>query len=418
MLSPHLSTRLDELSVQFETALPYRHVCIDGFFDEAVARSILQDFPSFERTAKTNEFGLEGLKAVYENLSEISPFYKELTTYLNSGEFTRVIEKITGIQGLRWGGESMYGGGTHENVNLAELDAHVDFNYDDRTKEHRRLNLLIYLNKEWEVGWGGEFELHSDPRNPAVNNIKSYLPVFNRAVLMETNERSWHGFPQIRLPAGKEHLSRKSLALYFYTKERPQAEVQGGHGTFYIQRPLPSSFQVGAEVTPEMHKEVSYLISKRDGFLALHQQLEAQASARFTAFENYHKVVLSCLRVAVLGWARQEGAMNGVYADDWIGPSCSGVFKVQRRIKSVQMRFFVPAHAILPMDVSVAVDDAVVHQRITVAGQHQIDVRCDAWADEQVILSFSASTAISGVEARINGDARRVSVMLECLVFE
>ena len=187
MLGISITSSLDELSSRFMDGSPYRHVCIDGFFDDQVVQQILRDFPAFDRTGKNNEFGVVGPKAVHETLSEVSPFYQQLSTYFASEEFRQVISRLSGIPDLHWGGESMYGGGTHENVNGAELDPHVDFNYNDRTAEHRRLNLLIYLNEDWGDDWGGEFELHSDPRDPANDKVKSYAPIFNRAVLMETN---------------------------------------------------------------------------------------------------------------------------------------------------------------------------------------------------------------------------------------
>lgn len=93
----------------------------------------------------------------------------------------------------------MYGGGIHDNLHGQELDPHVDFNYDEAIQLHRRLNLIVYLNKEWSSEWGGALEIHSNPRKPFENRVWSYDPLFNRCVMFETNGRSWHGFPQIDL---------------------------------------------------------------------------------------------------------------------------------------------------------------------------------------------------------------------------
>jgi Rps23 Pro-64 3,4-dihydroxylase Tpa1-like proline 4-hydroxylase len=107
-----------------------------------------------------------------------------------------------------------------------------------RAAAHRRVNLLIYLNKDWDSDWGGDIELHSDPRHPQDNRISAYRVDFNRAVLFETNEHSWHGFPQIHLPeALRATHSRKCISIYLYTRERPVEEIAGEHGTFYVQRP-------------------------------------------------------------------------------------------------------------------------------------------------------------------------------------
>ena len=141
-----------------------------------------------------------------------------------------------------------------ENRHGQALDPHVDFNYDPATKLHRKLNLLVYLNKEWREAWGGSIELHSDPRRPDGNRITSFTPAFNRAVIFETNERSWHGFPRIILPEDKRHLSRKSLSIYLYTRTRPAHEIVPEHGTFYVQRPLPSRYHPGLELNSKRYR--------------------------------------------------------------------------------------------------------------------------------------------------------------------
>jgi Rps23 Pro-64 3,4-dihydroxylase Tpa1-like proline 4-hydroxylase len=99
----------------------------------------------------------------------------------------------------------------------------------------------VYLNHEWDDAWGGSLELHSDPHADD-DTITRVTPLFNRAVIFETTEWSWHGFSRISLPEAKRELSRKSIALYFYTQERPQEELADTHSTIYVDRPLPERF--------------------------------------------------------------------------------------------------------------------------------------------------------------------------------
>jgi hypothetical protein len=155
MLSKSTLINIEFFKESFETCNSTKHVCIDNFFSDEIASWLLEDFPAFEQSQQLNEFGDTGLKAVYEKLSDISPRYRKIADYLASVEFNQLIQKICGDDSVYWGGESMYGGGTHENLNGIELDQHVDFNYNDLTGEHRRLNLLIYLNPIWEDSWGG-----------------------------------------------------------------------------------------------------------------------------------------------------------------------------------------------------------------------------------------------------------------------
>src|SRR5262249_14612242 len=119
-----------------------------------------------------------------------------------------------------------------------------DFNFHPGTRWHRRLNLIVYLNPEWEDSWGGNLQLQADPWNGDTRG-PTIAPLFNRAVVFETTERSWHGFSPIHLPPEKKTLSRKSFAIYLYTKERPAAETAVSHATVYVPDGMPSNIRAG-----------------------------------------------------------------------------------------------------------------------------------------------------------------------------
>jgi hypothetical protein len=131
----------------FQTAQPFKHVCIDEFFTGKAAEALLRDFPPFDREFARNEFGEYGGKAVISEIQHISRFYAEIYRYLLSPEFLTAMSVVTGIEDLH-GDPTLFGGGTHENINGQELDCHVDFNFQLEGGFHRRANLLLYLNKE------------------------------------------------------------------------------------------------------------------------------------------------------------------------------------------------------------------------------------------------------------------------------
>jgi Rps23 Pro-64 3,4-dihydroxylase Tpa1-like proline 4-hydroxylase len=275
MINKSVLDRAAEYRREFQSAEPFRHVVIENFFEPDEAERMLADFPAFAPEKAMNEMGEVGAKAVYENIEEISPFYRRLAARVRSEEFLNAISALTGVENLL-SDETLYGGGTHENLEGQELDPHVDFNYDERTWLHRRLNLLLYLNKEWDDAWGGSIELHSDPRRPDENRVKVVTPLFNRCLIFETNERSWHGFARIKLPPDKRHLSRKSFSLYLYTKERPAEEIAPPHTTFYVQRPLPEHIRAGQPLSDEDFETIRQLIHKRDRFIEYYQKRELQ----------------------------------------------------------------------------------------------------------------------------------------------
>jgi len=177
-------------------------------------------------------------------------------------EFLDLVGALTGITDLRYD-PWYFGGGTHENRAGQDLDAHIDFNRHPVELWHRRLNLIVYLNSEWDDAWGGSLELHSDPRSPD-DRVTTVTPLYNRAVIFETTEWSWHGFSRIALPPEKAALTRRSIALYFYTTDRPAEELADPHSTVYVDRPLPERFRSGHTLDAADVQELRVLLARRD----------------------------------------------------------------------------------------------------------------------------------------------------------
>lgn len=262
MLNPALRARSNELAAQFQRREPFRHVVIDEFFDAATCACLLDEFPPFERGNARNEAGELGNKSTLEKIRSIGPTYAALDDLIQTRDFLDTIGHITGIPDLLYD-PWYFGGGTHENRHGQDLDAHVDFNRHPIERWHRRLNLIVYLNREWNAAWGGALDLHSNPR-VADDVITSINPLYNRAVIFETTESSWHGFRRIDLPDDKRALSRKSIALYFYTTHRPQGELADTHSTIYVDPPLPQRFQPGLTLTEADVQELRILLARRD----------------------------------------------------------------------------------------------------------------------------------------------------------
>ncbi len=114
------------------------------------------------------------------------------------------------------------------------LKIHADFNKHPVTQLDRRLNVLVYLNKDWEEAYGGHFELWDKNMEKAEVRI---LPIFNRMAVFSTTSYSYHGHPDpLTCPADR---SRKSIALYYYTNGRPAEEIDpklGSHSTLFRVR--------------------------------------------------------------------------------------------------------------------------------------------------------------------------------------
>ena len=329
-LATRISINAEDWRERFAQANPFRHVVIDNFFEPAFAQRLLAEFPAFNPALAKNEIygGVWG-KAVNTRLREIAPAYRELYDLIASPEFLATIGEISGITGLMFD-PAFYGGGTHENLHGQDLDPHVDFNYDQAQQLHRRLNLIVYLNKDWRAEWGGALELHSNPRRPEENRIRSIDPLFNRAVLFETNEHSWHGFPRIVLPEAERGRSRKSISIYLYTRERPAEEIAPLHGTFYVQRPLPVWVRPGHVLSEEDCAYLAHAADRRDKWIESYQRMELEKSGQLAQHDAYIRDLLRRVRVPSTGYVQQEGDCSGVFGDGWAAP------KVTFRLRPLQ----------------------------------------------------------------------------------
>ncbi len=262
----HLA-RQAQYRAQFQHNRPFRHLALDAFFQPAFLQGLLAEFPPFEQGNYINENGEPGGKSTLERIRQLGPHFARLDSLIQSREFLHWLSESIGIPELLYD-PWYFGGGTHENLNGQDLDPHVDFNRHPETGWHRRVNLIVYLNETWEEHWGGTIDLHRDPSlPPEQDEIVRILPLMNRAVLFETTEHSWHGFTRIRIPPAAPVKSRRSIALYFYTRERPVEELGPSHSTIYVDRHLPPHIQAGHTLSEADMEEIRVLLARRDGHI-------------------------------------------------------------------------------------------------------------------------------------------------------
>jgi len=267
ILNPGVLASAEALQAQFRANAPFPPVVIDDFLEPSFASALLASFPDFNRGNHIGDDGKPGGKSTLDKIRAVGPAYQQLDDAIKSPAFLQAIGEITGIDGLLY--DPWYlGGGTHENRNGMSLDPHVDFNFHPSERWHRRLNLIVYLNPLWDDGWGGKLELFDDPSKHATPT-RSIVPAFNRCVIFETSERSWHAFDRIQLPPKHADVTRRSVALYFYTNDRPADEIADRHTTYYVNRQLPEHLAEGHTLTAAEAALIRSMIDQRDGHIRL-----------------------------------------------------------------------------------------------------------------------------------------------------
>lgn len=195
---------------------PFYYQVIDNFFSQAQAKTISQEFPDYNSDIWYCYNNPLENKKTCNNWYQFGPETYKTLTILNSKEFIRQLQKITGIRKL-YPDIGLHGGGLHIHGTGGKLNIHLDYSIHPKLKLQRKLNLIIYLEEDWNPNWGGnlEFWSHDKEKNKPDKRYVKIDNVFNRAVLFDTTKNSWHGFPDpLTCPGGKY---RKSLAVYYLT---------------------------------------------------------------------------------------------------------------------------------------------------------------------------------------------------------
>jgi Rps23 Pro-64 3,4-dihydroxylase Tpa1-like proline 4-hydroxylase len=204
--------RLPALAARYRANTPIPHIFLQEFLDPALARTVADEFPHSHTDLWTRYKHANENKLGMAKRELFPPGLRALVDELNSATFLQWLSALTGIPDLISDPE-LEGGGLHQAGRGGFLNIHTDFSHHHYQKHwQRRVNLIVYLNSDWRMEWGGAIELWDANMKACV---AKYPPLLNHALIFSTEGHSLHGFPEpLGCPAG---ISRKSLALYYYT---------------------------------------------------------------------------------------------------------------------------------------------------------------------------------------------------------
>lgn len=198
----------------FRQSQPFEHVVIDNFFEPELALQLEAEFPTFEDNVWHHYNNAIEVKKACNNWNVFPEITYRTFAWLNSDEFVQILSGRLGIEGLS-ADPGLNGGGWHIHKKGGKLNTHLDYSVHPKLMRQRKLNLIVYLNSDWQDAWGGHLGLwrqHPSKRKPG-ELVHSLSPRFNRAVLFDTTQDSWHGLPApLACPEGQ---TRRSLAVYY-----------------------------------------------------------------------------------------------------------------------------------------------------------------------------------------------------------
>jgi hypothetical protein len=226
--------RMKELAASgaatYSKAQPFPHIVLDDFFDPHLIDLVLSEFPTPDGIRWQQFDNRHEIKLASAVESSFGPVTRLFLYHLNSISFLEFLSALTGIPNLI-SDPGFDGGGLHQIVRGGKLAIHADFNRHRAYSLDRRLNLLLYLNKDWREEYGGHLQLWNRDMTRCEAKV---LPVFNRVMIFSTTDFTYHGHPDpLQCPEG---MTRKSLALYYFSNGRPAEEVSDGHSTLFRPR--------------------------------------------------------------------------------------------------------------------------------------------------------------------------------------
>jgi len=203
---------------------PFDHWIIEDFLDTQDAKDVSKEFIDYESTEDIVRYkGWIGEKSTCNSWNRFPALTYKIFSNLLSLDFVSHLSAVTGVTPL-YPDIGLHGGGWHMSGKGGSLAMHLDYSIHPKLNLQRKLNLILYLEEDYNPQWGGSLQLwsHDKEKSKPLNKIKEVEPLFNRAILFDTTQKSWHGFPEsINPPEGK---LRKSFAVYYLTEITSTAE--------------------------------------------------------------------------------------------------------------------------------------------------------------------------------------------------
>ena len=205
---------------------PFDHCVIDNFFNKDIALKLEKEFPSFNSEAWHVYDNAIEVKKTCNNWNAFPPLTYQVFTFLNSQEFTSLLSRSLFDKKELFSDIGLNGGGWHIHKKGGKLNPHLDYSLHPKSGLQRKLNIIIYLNSNWKENWGGHLGFWGSESNKKPGEIKKkFIPKFNRAILFDTTQNSWHGLPEpVNCPINEY---RKSLAVYYLCLPSKDAAKRG-----------------------------------------------------------------------------------------------------------------------------------------------------------------------------------------------
>lgn len=224
-----LFARVDSLRDEYVVAKPWPHIVVNDAFPERLLDMVAAECTALQeaRLITTNTDFL-----VKQEISDgLGPATQHLLNLVDSARFREFISAVTGVGDLLCDPTHKFAG-VHRTPPGGFTKIHRDFEVHPTTGLFHRVNLLVYLNRDWPEAYGGSLELW--PADMSALGCRIF-PRFNTMILWETHGATLHGLPDpVTCPPGRMRLS---VASYYYTTSRRIAASGERRVRYWAARP-------------------------------------------------------------------------------------------------------------------------------------------------------------------------------------
>lgn len=228
----------DEMKKKYASGNPFPYLVLDEFIKEEFLEQVRQELVAMSdddwlkyNDPMANEMIFQKKKMGLNRPEWLPEKAGQLMRFFNSDFMVNYLSELTDIANLI-PDHTYAGGGVHRTKRGGKLSVHADFNIHPDLGLHRRVNALLYMNKNWLPEWKGDLELWKSDMSECVHRL---APEFNRLIVFRITDDALHGHPdELESPEGVDRLS---FAFYYYTTDRPEHEKAPFHWANWHSRP-------------------------------------------------------------------------------------------------------------------------------------------------------------------------------------
>lgn len=213
----------------FNTNTPVRWVDLPNILDSDFVLKMKEELDyEYRNNYDKNKVFTRAGSNMFEVLNNHKLKYaRELINYCHSSEFLNWLESVTGYSGLICD-HHLIGAGYMRCGVGDSLKIHTDFNWNDKLRLHRAINVIFYLNPEWDESWNGDLQLWSKDRTTKIHSI---FPSNGNMLIWEYDSLGFHGHPNpLNCPDG---YFRDGFRFFYYISNSTHNDKDSPHRSLY-----------------------------------------------------------------------------------------------------------------------------------------------------------------------------------------